>query len=80
MDYDLILLLRFWLSSNEQEVPTIQFEEKPSKVDTSIQADLSRIYLTRKRYQNSSIKTISVKQFDEEWKYLCMVCMHVQCI
>ncbi|VDI36871.1 Hypothetical predicted protein, partial [Mytilus galloprovincialis] len=72
MDYDLILLLRFWLSSNEQEVPTIQFDKKPSKVDTSIQADLSRIYLTRKRYQNSSIKTISVKQFDEEWKYLCM--------
>lgn len=76
MDYDLVLLLRFWLSSNDQEVPTIQFEKIPSIDDTSIKADLSRIYLSKKRYQNDPLKTISSKEFEEEWKCVNMVRMN----
>ncbi|VDI47999.1 uncharacterized protein MGAL_10B000940 [Mytilus galloprovincialis] len=68
MDYDLVLLLRFWLSSIEEGIPTDKFENTPPSEDFSTQADLSRIYLTRKRYQNSSMKTISALEFDDSWK------------
>lgn len=68
MHYDLVLLLRFWLSSIEEGIPTDKFENTPPSEDFSTQADLSRIYLTRKRYQNSSMKTISALEFDDSWK------------
>lgn len=48
MNYGLVLLLRFWLLSNGQKAPTNDFEKMPSTNDTSIQADLSRIYLSKK--------------------------------
>ncbi|CAG2212481.1 unnamed protein product [Mytilus edulis] len=69
IDYDLVLLLRFWLSSNEQEVPTMQFDKMPDIDDKSIQADLSRIFLTRKRYH--PLKLISAT--DLKYVYMAVV-------
>ncbi|XP_052064517.1 uncharacterized protein LOC127704471 [Mytilus californianus] len=77
MDYDLVLLLRFWLSSKEQEVPTMQFDKMPSIDDKSTQADLSRIFLTRKRYQNYPLKSISAKEFEEELKCVYMAVLRL---
>lgn len=61
MNYSLVLLLRFWLYSNGQQVPTIDFEKMPSDSnDTSLQADLSRIYLTRKNISTTNVEFVGV--------------------
>ncbi|CAC5383047.1 unnamed protein product [Mytilus coruscus] len=59
MNNSLVLLLRFWLFTNGQDVPTNDFEKMPSDSnDPSLQADLSRIYLTRKNISTTDLEFV----------------------